>query len=87
MRLDRHHWTIPAALVAGCAAAAVTLLVPIGIIENFTASSGLSEIIPQTAPPLGSTARLGIAFVAAVIIAGIVLALIGSGAPESHGNE
>ncbi len=87
MRLERHQWTIPAALAAGCAAAAVTLFIPIGVVENFTASSGLSELIPQTAPPLGATARLGIAFVAAVVVAGIVLALIGSRAPSYRGTK
>ena len=87
MTLKRHHWTIPAALAAGCAAAAVTVLIPIAVIENFTASSGLSEIIPQTAPPLGTTARIGIAFVAAVVVAGIVLALIGNGAPAHRGTK
>lgn len=82
MRLEKKHFPIPAALLAGCAAAFVTLLIPIEAIENFTASSGLSEMIPQTAPPLGTTARMGIAFVAAIVVAGIVLALLGSGADQ-----
>ena len=87
MRLEKHHLPIPVALAAGCVAALATLLVPIGVMENFTASSGLSEIIPQTAPPLGGTARMGIAFVAAVVVAGIVLALFGSTARPERGTK
>ncbi|WP_420606254.1 hypothetical protein [Novosphingopyxis sp.] len=87
MRLEKHHLPIAAALLAGCAASAITLVVPVGVMENFTASSGLSEIIPQTAPPLGATARLAIAFVAAVVVAGIVLALLGNGARPARDNQ
>ncbi len=87
MRLEKHYLPIAAALVAGCAAAAIALVIPIGVMENFTASSGLSEIIPQTAPPLGATARMGIAFVAAVVVAGIVLALLGNSARSIRGNK
>lgn len=77
MRLQKHYFPVVAALIAGCAAAGVTALIPIEVMENFTASSGLSEIIPQTAPPLGATARLAIAFTFAVVAAAIVLALMG----------
>ncbi len=87
MRLQNHHLPVVTALIAGCAAAGVTALIPIEVMENFTASSGLSEIIPQTAPPLGATARLAIGFTFAVVAAAIVLALMGGTARTAAETE
>ena len=81
MHIDKRIQPIILALLAGTVAACVTLLIPIDVIENFTASSGLSEMIAQAAPPLGMTARLALAFAAAVLAAGIVLAIRGQQEP------
>ena len=82
MHIDKRIQPIILALLAGTVAACATLLIPIGVIENFTASSGLSEMIAQAAPPLGMTARLALAFAAAVLAAGIVLAVRGQHEPS-----
>ena len=49
--------------MAGATIAAVsTMFVPVAIIEGFTGATGLSELIPAAAAPLGDTARALIAF-------------------------
>lgn len=49
-------------LGASVVAAAGTMFVPTGLLETITGSTGLSELIPATAAPLGDTARALIAF-------------------------
>lgn len=49
---------IAASVIAG----ATTMFVPTAILESFTGATGLSEIFPATAAPLGDTARALIAF-------------------------
>lgn len=49
--------------MAGAATAAVgTMFVPVAVLEGLTGSTGLSELVPATAAPLGDTARAMIAF-------------------------
>lgn len=43
-------------------AAVATMFVPVGILEAITESTGLSELVPAAAAPLGDTARALIAF-------------------------
>lgn len=51
--------------MAGAAVAAVsTMFVPTYMLEAFTGATGLSELIPAAAAPLGDTARAVIAFAA-----------------------
>lgn len=49
-------------LGASVVAAVGTMFVPTGLLETITGSTGLSELIPATAAPLGDTARALIAF-------------------------
>ncbi len=49
---------IAASVIAG----ATTMFIPTAILESITGATGLSEIIPATAAPLGDTARALIAF-------------------------
>lgn len=53
-----------------------SLIVPVILFETLATSSGISSVIPAAAPPLGTTARLAIAAVAAIIgaAAGIFIA-------------
>jgi hypothetical protein len=56
----------PVGLAFGISAIAAisAMLVPVGLIESVTGATGISEIIPATAAPLGDTARAVIAFLA-----------------------
>jgi hypothetical protein len=55
------------AVAGGVAAALVIATLPHVYLENFIGATGLSEIIPAAAPPLGNTARGLIAIVAGMI--------------------
>ncbi|NJM49523.1 MAG: hypothetical protein HC843_00320 [Sphingomonadales bacterium] len=57
-------------------AAAGTMFIPVSILETITGATGLTEIFPATAAPLGDTARALIAFGAGVIALFILLALV-----------
>lgn len=64
------------AAFAGSAAALAMLSVPIPLIELIVASSGLSEVVPAAAPPLGSSARAIMAGFAGLMGMGLSLTLI-----------
>jgi hypothetical protein len=49
-------------IAASVFAGAATMFVPTAMLESFTGATGLSEIFPATAAPLGDTARALIAF-------------------------
>ncbi len=49
-------------IAASVFAGAATMFVPAAMLESFTGATGLSEIFPATAAPLGDTARALIAF-------------------------
>lgn len=54
--------------ISGAAIAAVaTMLVPVSVIEGITGATGLSELVPAAAAPLGDTARALIAFAAGAL--------------------
>jgi hypothetical protein len=40
----------------------IAMFIPVGVFENITGSTGISELIPATGAPLGDTARAMIAF-------------------------
>jgi hypothetical protein len=67
-------------------AAAATMFVPVGILEGITGSTGLSELVPSAAAPLGDTARAMIAFGAGAftlaILAYLLLRQDGASAPR-----
>lgn len=60
---------------AGAAAAVATMFVPTAMLESFTGATGLSEIVPATAAPLGDTARALIAFGTGVLTIALVAML------------
>lgn len=65
----------PAMAMAGAAVAAVaTMFIPVVMLESFTGSTGISELVPATAAPLGDTARAIIAFA----VGALTLAVLGS---------
>ena len=67
---------IAIAMAGATVTAAGTMFVPVGILENITGSTGLSELIPAARAPLGDTARALIAFGAgAFTLAGLTFLL------------
>ena len=65
------------ALGASILAAVATMFVPVSVLESITGASGLSELVPATAAPLGDTARALIAFGAgALTLAFMAVALL-----------
>ncbi len=65
----RQHLIVPLAplggALVGLAAALAVAFIPADMIDDAMLSSGLPAILPAAAPPLGVTARLGLALVAA----------------------
>lgn len=57
-------------------AAAGTMFVPVSMIESITGSTGISEMVPATAAPLGDTARAIIAFIGGALSFLLMLALM-----------
>lgn len=64
----RQHLTVPVAPLAGAIGGIVVALgialMPVEPLEDVILASGLPAILPAAAPPLGDTARLGLAMVA-----------------------
>lgn len=63
------------ALLGGVVVAIASTLIPIGFFEVALSSYGVSEIVPAAAPPLGDTARLGIAIVFGLFAAALIYTL------------
>ncbi len=74
-----------AAIGAGIAAA-VMLSLPVGWLELGAAATGLSELVPAAAPPLGVTARALLAGMAAVLVGATILAVTRPG-KEGQGDR
>jgi hypothetical protein len=64
------------AMAGAIVAAVTTMFVPVGLLENFTGSTGLSELVPAARAPLGDTARALIAFGAGAFILAILAYLL-----------
>lgn len=62
----------PIAALAGGAAAALVVLMPVDVLQNLVIDSGLPSLLAAAEPPLGMKARLLIAAVAAVLASGAV---------------
>ncbi|MBN8813845.1 MAG: hypothetical protein J0J06_00175 [Sphingomonas sp.] len=62
--------TVAGVVVAGLVAIAF-LIMPIAVIENMAVDSGIASILTAAAPPLGLTARLAVAFFAALVAGGL----------------
>lgn len=75
------------ALLSGSAAALVMLSVPVPLLEMVVASTGLSEVVPSAAPPLGLNARAMLAGFAGMLGIGLSLALQARSATEISGTE
>lgn len=56
------------AFAGGVVAAVAAMFIPTSLLESFTGATGLSELIPATAAPLGGTARATIAFASGAIM-------------------
>lgn len=63
-------------ILGGLLLAVITFFLPDGLLGAITVGTGLSSIVPQTAPPLGTTARLLLAAVALLIGFGLTLWLV-----------
>lgn len=62
LKQNRQMRSLGLALLASILAAVATMFVPASVLESITGASGLSELVPATAAPLGDTARALIAF-------------------------
>lgn len=77
--LARRRRVVGPALLCGLVVAAVLLATPVGFLETLVASSGLSEVLPAAAPPLGLKARLLLAAFGGLMAAGVTWA-----GPDQH---
>ncbi len=67
--------------MAGAAVAAIaTMFIPVVMLESFTGSTGISELVPAAAAPLGDTARAMIAFA----VGALTLAVLGYLLPRQN---
>ena len=77
LKQNRQMRSMGLALGGSILAAVATMFVPVSVLESVTGSSGLSELVPATAAPLGDTARALIAFGAgALTLAILAVALL-----------
>lgn len=74
--LGRQRLILPIAPIAASVAAALAafavMAMPIDVLEGMTTDSGIAALVTAAAPPLGMTARLAIAFLAALLIGGLL---------------
>lgn len=63
-------------ILGGLLLAVITFFLPDGLLGAITVGTGLSSIVPQTAPPLGTTARLLLGAMALLIGFGLTLWLV-----------
>lgn len=64
---------------AGLGGAIVGWFIPIGLVESVTTATGLSEMIPALAPPLGSTMRILLALAGGVSSIAMAALFLGGG--------
>jgi hypothetical protein len=83
VKQNRQMRSMITALGAGILAAVATMFIPTSVLEGVTGATGLSELAPATAAPLGDTARALIAFGAGALTLSVlaVLLLRKDGAP------
>lgn len=62
LKLDGQMRALAIALGSAIVMSVIAMLVPVGVWEAITGSTGISELIPATGAPLGDTARAMIAF-------------------------
>lgn len=54
-------------LLVGLLLAVIVFLLPDGVLGGITVGTGLAALLPQAAPPLGTTARLALAFIGLLV--------------------
>jgi hypothetical protein len=69
---DRQMKALAMAFAGAVLAAVATMFVPVAMLEAFTGATGLSELVPAAAAPLGDTARAIIAFAAGALTLAIL---------------
>jgi hypothetical protein len=84
-RRARMKQPLALALMTGIAAIAAVVSLPVGLMELGVTSSGLSELFPAAAPPLGWTARAILAGFAGVM--GFGIGLVASRMDAAEGEE
>lgn len=62
LKLDGQMRGLALSLGGGAVMAIVAMLIPVSVFESITGATGISELVPATAAPLGDTARAMIAF-------------------------
>lgn len=65
------------AALVGVGAALAVLSTPVGLVEMLVASSGMTEVLPSAAPPLGLKARLLVALFTAMMAAAVMVTMRG----------
>jgi hypothetical protein len=86
MNRPRNEQMKPILMAMGAAAAAAiaAMMVPVSLIEAITGATGLSELIPATAAPLGAKARAIIAFFAGAVTLMMAMGYLMRRNPEGH---
>ncbi len=64
------------AILGGIVATIAALFIPMSVLEGMTGATGLSELIPATAAPLGSSARIIFVIFTGVLVASILLVIL-----------
>lgn len=73
---DKQIKALAMAFAGSVTAAVATMFVPVALLEAFTGATGLSELVPAAAAPLGDTARALIAFGAGALTLAILAYLL-----------
>jgi hypothetical protein len=76
VKQNRQMRSMTIALGAAILAAVVAMFIPISALESITGATGLSELVPATAAPLGDTARALIAFAAGALTLALMTVLL-----------
>lgn len=76
VKQNRQMRSMTIALGAAILAAVVAMFIPISALESITGATGLSELFPTTAAPLGDTARALIAFAAGALTLALMTVLL-----------
>jgi hypothetical protein len=74
------------AIGAAAAAAIAAMMLPASFIEGITGATGLSELIPATAAPLGPKARAIISFFAGAVTLMMAMGYLMRRSPDAQGN-
>ncbi len=75
-KLDGTLRTLAISLAGAAVMAVVAMLIPVAIFETITGATGISELVPATAAPLGDTARAIIAFLFAASTFAVIAAML-----------